>query len=180
MQLTSIALFLSAAVSVSALPATLQARQAAAGAHSTTGPKSAKVACDRSSKSISRQIAEMSKLMASNISVPPYLAGYYTAIDDERQEIGCPGAVSLGKREFTPNKEPCDVNNGQNERMTALVIRFEADQIAVAPFVAGFMSAVLDEHKGLGCPPFTGPGSEAAAARIAGASNSTISDSDSS
>ncbi|KAF6227652.1 hypothetical protein HO173_012092 [Letharia columbiana] len=177
MQLTSIALFLSAAVSVSALPATLQARQAAAGAHSPTGPISAKVACDRSNKSISHQIAEMSKLKASNISVPAYLAGYFAAIDDERQELGCPGTISLGKREFTPNKEPCDVNNGLNERMTAVVNRSEADQIAVAPFVAGFLSAVLDVHKGLGCPPFSGPASEAAAARIAGASNSTVSDS---
>ncbi len=57
-----------------------------------------------------------------------------------------------------------------------LVNRFETDKIGVAPFIAGFLSATLDGHKGLGCPPLTGPATEAAAASkggAAGASNST-------
>ena len=54
-----------------------------------------------------------------------------------------------------------------------LVNRFEAEHIGVAPFIAGFLSATLDGHKGLGCPPLTGPATEVAAAKIANASNST-------
>ncbi|KAL9069040.1 MAG: hypothetical protein Q9161_005798 [Pseudevernia consocians] len=176
MQLTSIISLLSAtAVSVSALPGafhTIQARQAA-GSNNTTGPKDANFACDTAYKVVTQQIAEMSKLKAQDIPIPGYLSGYYTAINSGRQEIGCPGAITVGKRQFVPSRKPCDVLNEQHERMMVLVNRFEADHIGVAPFIAGFLSATLDGHKGLGCPPLTGPATEVAAAKIVNASNST-------
>ena len=166
MQLTSVILFLSAtAVSVSALPGALpiiKERQAS-GANSTTSPKSAGFACDHAGEIIGQQLAEMKKLKAQNIDIPPYLAGYYTAINSGRQEIGCPGPIPIGKRDFTPIKQPCDIINEQHERMMELVNRFEAENISVAPFIAGFFTATLDGHSALSCPPFTGPATEAAA-----------------
>lgn len=115
----------------------------------------------------------MSRLRGFNITIPPYLAGYYTAIDDGLEEIGCPGHVSLGRRESTALRLPCDVVNEQHERMMLLVNGFEANNIGIAPFIAGFLSATLDGNKALGCSPFTGPASEAGAARVANSSNST-------
>lgn len=116
----------------------------------------------------------MSKLKAQNITIPSYLSGYYTAINSGIEEVGCP-ALSLGKRGFAPNKQPCDVINKEHERMMVLVNRFVADGISVAPFIAGFLSATLDGHKALSCPPFTGSATEAAtaAAAVAAVSNST-------
>lgn len=176
MHLTSIILFLSAtAISVSAHPAAIPAIQAR-GSTNTTGLKDAHFACDAANEIIGQQLAEMTKLKAQAIPIPPYLSGYYTAINSGRQEIGCPGSIPIGKRQFTPRMQPCDVINGQHERMMVLVNRFETDKIGVAPFIAGFLSATLDGHKGLGCPPLTGPATEAAAASkggAAGASNST-------
>lgn len=166
MQLTSIILFLSAAISASAYPGAVQARQAA---EPTAEPKGADFACAHASMIVSQQIAEMSKLKAQNISVPPYLAGYYTAINSGRQEIGCEGSISLDKRE---TKEPCDVVNDQHGRMMELVNKFEAESIPVAPFIAGFLSATLDGHAALSCPPFTGSAAEVGVSQI---SNSTTS-----
>ena len=163
MQPTAIILLLCAAISASAYPGALQARQAA-GANSTTGPKGMDFACDHASQIIDEQIAQMAKLKAEKIGVPPYLAGYYSALNSGREEIGCPGAIPLGRRETTPTKEPCDVVNDQHERMMVLVNRFEAEHIVIAPFIAGFLSATLDGQRGLSCPPFSGPASEAAAA----------------
>lgn len=161
MQFTSIILFLSAAVSASALPGALQVRQAA-GTNGTASHSIAAVACNTAGEIIKNQFAEMSKLKAQNISIPPYLAGYYSAINSGRQEIGCPGSIAISARDFTPLKGPCEVIKEQHERMMVLVNRFEANQISVAPFIAGFLSATLDGNKGLKCPSFTGSASNAA------------------
>lgn len=172
MQFTSIILFLSAAVSASALPGALQARQAA-GANETDGQNLATLACNTAGEIITNQIAEMSKLKAQNISIPPYLAGYYSAINSGRQEIGCPGSISISARDFTPLKGPCEVINEQHERMMALVNRFEADKISVAPFIAGFLSATFDGNKGLKCPAFTGSATEAGQSSTSSSNDST-------
>lgn len=172
MQPTSIILFLSAFISVSGYPGAFQARQAVASGNPAS-PKSAEFACAHSSKIVSQQIAQMSKLKAQNISIPPYLAGYYTAINSGRQEIGCQGSISLAQRDTKALKEPCDVVNDQHERMMELVNKFEAEKIPVAPFIAGFLTATEDGHGALSCLPFTGPATEAGLSRT---SNSTAFD----
>ena len=167
MQLTSLVLFLSTgATSVSAFPGAfprLQTRQEAA-TNETTGPKNASFACDHSHNLVSTQLDQMTRLKADKISVPPYLAGYYTAINSGRQEIGCPDDTTV-KRDVTPIQEPCDVVNDQHERMMVLINKFDTEGIAVAPFIAGFLSATLDGNKALSCPTFTGPATEEAVAR---------------
>ena len=187
MHLKSIILLLSAtAITVSARPGAMpaiQARQAQGTSNTTTtGPKDAKFACDTANQIIGQQIAEMAKLKAEDIPIPPYLAGYYTAINSGRQEIGCPGSIHIGKKRdsFTPLAQPCDVINDQHERMMVLVNRFGEEHIAVAPFIAGFLSATLDGHTGLGCPPLTGPATEAAAAGMGGAADASSNSTDSS
>lgn len=169
MQLTSIIVLLSGALSASAFPGKLLARQAEE-AKNSTGPANADFACNQADGIIQHQFAEISKLKAGNISVPPYLAGYYSAIDSGRREIGCPGSNPFGRRDTAALKEPCDVVNDQHERMMVLVNKFVADKIGIAPYIAGFLSATLDGQKGLGCPPFTGPATEAA---LSSSSNST-------
>ncbi len=161
MQLPSILLLVSAAVSASAYPAATDDSSAiegrdAAEASTNTGPKDAAFACNQANNIVSEQIAELAKLKAKNISVPPYLSGYYTAINSERSAIGCPEALVVRKRSFTPLQEPCDVLNDQHERMLELIDRFQKDNIGVAPFISGFLSATLDEKNALGCGPFTG------------------------
>ena len=39
--------------------------------------------------------------------------------------------------------------------MVVLIERFQKDEISIAPFLAGFLSATVDANKGLGCPAFT-------------------------
>ena len=166
MQLTSIVLILSAAVSASAFPSALWARAS----NNTASLPKAEAACGTAHAIIGQQFAEMANLKEQKIPVPAYLAGYYTAINSGRQEIGCPGSISVGKREETTAlKDPCDVIDEQHERMQVLVNRFESENIPVAPFIAGFLSATLDGHEGLKCPPFTGPATEAAGTSNAGA-----------
>ena len=152
MQLPSIiVLLLSTTVSVSAFPAAIEARD-------TTGPKSADSACDHSGGILGQQLAEMAKLKAQNISIPPYLAGYYSALNSEQEEIGCLGTVS---GQSTPNRDPCEVTNEQLERMMEVVDRSQKNDIGVAPFIAGFLSAAQDEHKAFGCPAFTSKATDA-------------------
>ena len=172
MHFNSILLFLAAAVSASARPGSHRSAQAA-GANSATGPKSAIFACAHADKIANREMQEMARLKAENISIPGYLAGYYTGVNSERREIGCPGSKLDSKRNFTPLKAPCDVLNEQHERMMELINAFAADDIPIAPFISGFFTAAVDQNKGIGCLPFTGPATEAGAARIAAASNST-------
>lgn len=161
MQLTSILLFLSATACASAFPALIETRDAAEANGTTSGPKPAAFACEQGNNILSEQLAEMAKLKAQNISVPPYLAGYYTAVSAGRQSIGCPGTLPVRRRDFTPKQEPCDVIIEQHDRMMALIDRFEKEKIGVAPFIAGFFSATLDGNKALGCVPFTGRGAVA-------------------
>lgn len=150
MQLTSIILLLSATVSVSALPAALEAL-ADIDARDATGPASIESACDQSNSILSQQFDEMTKLKEQNIAIPPFLAGYYSAITNGRQEMGCPGTIPARKRQSTPKKTPCDVINGQLKTMTAQVNKFQKNNIGIAPYIAGFLSAAQDGHKALGC-----------------------------
>ena len=156
----------------------IETRDAAESNTTTTGPKSAAYACDSGNNILNEQLSEMARLKAQNISVPPYLAGYYTAISSGRQAIGCPDTLPVRRREFTPLEEPCDVINEQHDRMMVLIDRFEKDNIGVAPFIAGFFSATLDGNKALGCVPFTGKG--AVAPVVEGAAGGNAGDSTSS
>ena len=172
MQFTSNILFLFAAVSASAVPAALQVREAAA-ADDTHLKEVVTLACNTASEIITGQLAEISKLKAKNIAIPPYLAGYYSAIDSGRQEIGCPGSIAITARDVTTLKEPCEVINSQYERMNTLVNRFTTNEISVAPWIAGFLSAVMDGHKGLKCPAFTETATEAGQSSTSSATDST-------
>ena len=67
-------------------------------------------------------------------------------------------------------KDMCDVVNEQHERIMVMVNNFEAENISVAPYIAGFLTATLDGLEGLGCHAFTGPATEAS---LSSASNST-------
>ena len=156
--LASTAVFASPYPVVSEKSTTIEPRAAAGANSTTTGPKGAKFACDHSNVILSQQVAEMAKLKEANIGIPPYLAGYYSAINSGHQAIGCP-AINVAKpqsqMEIVPLQEPCDVINEQHGRMMVLINRFQKDSISVAPYIAGFVSATVDGNKGLGCPPFT-------------------------
>lgn len=158
MQLTSVVLVLSAVVSASAYPGALQARQTL----NITGPKDANFACDRGLNLVSKRLEEITRLKAQNITVPPYLAGYFSAVRSELEDIGCPDSLPIRKRQITPKNEPCDVINSQYERMMERVNRFKAGNISVAPYIAGFLSATIDGNKGLSCLPLTGSASKPA------------------
>ena len=181
MQFSSITLFLlSNAVSVTAAPAavnTLEARKTAASTSGST-PKGADFACPHSAQIVADQLAEMAQLRAKKIPIPPFLSGYYSAINGGIEEIGCPGApVALDERSFKANREPCDVINEQHERMMKLINGFDASEIGIAPYLAGFLSATIDEHAVLLCPPFSGPATDVAvAAKYSGASASDTTD----
>ena len=54
-----------------------------------------------------------------------------------------------------------------------LIDRFQKENIGVAPFIAGFLSASLDEHHALGCPPFTGKGADTPVPDVAASENVT-------
>ena len=88
--------------------------------------------------------------------------------------MGCPGApVALEERSFKAKKEPCEVVNEQHERMMKLINGFDSSEIGIAPYLAGFLSATIDGHAALSCPPFSGPATDVAvAAKYAGASAS--------
>lgn len=45
-----------------------------------------------------------------------------------------------------------------------LINGFDAGDIGIAPFLAGFLSATVDGHTALLCPPFSGPATEVAVA----------------
>ena len=74
-------------------------------------------------------------------------------------------------------KDPCDVVNEQHERMMELVNKFQGEDITIAPYITGFLSATVDGNVGLGCPPFSGSASETAGSSP---SDSTTSSTDSS
>ena len=176
MQLSSILFLLSAAISALAYPTAISDPTAlyprdTAEADTTSGPKSAEFACDHANNILGQQLDEMAKLKAQNISIPPYLAGYYSAITSGREAIGCPTVLHVRKR-FTPLAEPCDVINEQHERMMVLIDRFQSEKIGVAPFIAGFLSATLDGNKGLGCPPFAKTAADEAVSDEAGGEGS--------
>lgn len=177
MQLTYVVVLLSGAFSASALPRKLEVRQIDPDTTVSNGRANADFACSQASKIVTTQVAEIAKLKAEGVSVPPYLAGYFSAIDSGRQEIGCPGTSSLDSQSTVTTKDPCDVVNDQHERMMALVTKFQEEDIAVAPYIAGFLAATLDGNQGLGCPPFSGPATEAA---LSSPSNSMSSSTDSS
>ena len=181
MQFPSITLLLfSTAVSVSSLPAalnTLEARDTAASTSAST-PKGADFACPHATQIVATQIAEMAKLRARKIPVPPFLAGYYSAISSGSEEIGCPGApITLGSRSYKVKREPCDVVKEQHERMMKLINGFDGREIGIPPYLAGFLSATVDGHAALSCPPFSGLATEVAVvAKYEGASASDATD----
>lgn len=177
MQLTSIVLLLSATVSVSALPATLEAL-ADIDARDTAGPSSIDSACDQSNRILSEQFGEITKLQEQNIAIPPFLAGYYSAITSGRQEMGCPGTIPARKRQSKPKKNPCEVINGQLETMTAQVNKFQKNNIGVAPYIAGFLSAAQDGQKALGCAAVPIKTIDSSGSGAAAADNSSMSSSD--
>ena len=41
---------------------------------------------------------------------------------------------------------------------------FDAKDVGIAPYLAGFLSATVDGHAALLCPPFSGPATEVAVA----------------
>ena len=177
MQLTSITLLLfSTAVPITAAPAAvnrLEVRETAANTNGST-PKGADFACPHSAQIVANQLAEMAQLKAKKIPIPPFLSGYYSAINGGIEEIGCPDApIALEERSFKANREPCDVVNDQHERMMKLINGFDASEIGIAPYLAGFLSATIDGHTALLCPPFSGPATDVAvAAKYEGASAS--------
>ena len=177
MQLPSITLLLfSTAVSVSSLPAavnTLEAQDTAPNASGST-PKGADFACPHADQIVATQLAEMAKLKAKRIPIPPFLSGYYSAINGGIEEIGCPDApIGLEERSFQAKREPCDVVNDQHERMMKLINGFDGREIGIPPYLAGFLSATVDGHAALLCPPFSGPATDVAvAAKYDGASDS--------
>ena len=171
MQLSAILLLLSAAISASAYPTavpdyTFLDPRDAAEADTTSGPESADFACNYADGILSHQIDEIGKLKTQNISIPPYLAGYYSALSSGRDAIGCPTVLPVRKR-FTPLAEPCDVIDEQHGRMMVLIQGFQSKNIGVAPFLAGFLSATLDGNKGFGCPPFAQTAADEAVANEA-------------
>lgn len=178
MQLISIAvLLLSATVSVSALPAALEAL-ADIDARDTSGPKNTDNACDQSSSILSQQFGEMTKLKEQKIAIPPFLAGYYSAITSGRQEMGCPGTILARKRQSTPKKDPCEVINRQLETMMAQVNKFQKNNIGVAPYIAGFLSAAQDGHKALGCAAVASKTIDSSGSGTAAAKNTSMASSD--
>ena len=120
----------------------------------------------------------MAKLKARKIPIPPFLSGYYSATNGIIEEIGCPGVpLALGERSFKAKKEPCDVVNEQHERMMKLINGFDGREIGIPPYLAGFLSATIDGHTALLCPPFSGPATDVAvAAKYAKASTSDATD----
>ena len=175
MQLTSIAvLLLSATVSVSALPAALEAL-ADIDARDITGPKNTDSACNHTDSLLSQQFGEISKLKEQNIAIPPFLSGYYSAVSSGRQEMGCPGTIPMSKRQSTSKKDPCEVINGQLETMTAQVNKFQKNNIGIAPYIAGFMSAAQDGHQAFGC---AAGANKMIDSSVSGAGNKTMAESD--
>ena len=45
-----------------------------------------------------------------------------------------------------------------------LINGFDASEISIAPYLAGFLSATIDGHAALSCAPFSGPATEVAVA----------------
>ena len=139
---------------ISALLALLEAPCALEVRDAADTPDAAE-ACKESSYIIRDQLAQMAELKAQDISIPPYLAGYYSAISSGRQEIGCPNSLCIDAHEFTPKKQPCDVIDEQHGRMMVLTEGFRNESISAPPFIAGFLAAVQDGYFVLRCPPYT-------------------------
>ena len=54
-----------------------------------------------------------------------------------------------------------------------LINGFDGREIGIPPYLAGFLSATVDGHAALLCPPFSGPATDVAvAAKYDGASDS--------
>lgn len=81
----------------------------------------------------------------------------------------------MSKRQSTSKKDPCEVINGQLETMTAQVNKFQKNNIGVAPYIAGFMSAAQDGQQAFGC---AAGASKTTDPSVSSASNQTIAGSD--
>ena len=58
-----------------------------------------------------------------------------------------------------------------------LVNGFDSREIGIAPYLSGFLSATVDGHAALMCPPFSGPATDVAvAAKYDGAAHSDVAD----